>query len=76
MQIQLKEKFSIAQEDGATQAFFGVDFVCKHKKIGTPDKPNQFIAEWFADVDDKDGQIMVDAQRADKVTKTANKKAE
>ena len=65
MRIQLKEIHALIDEDGAIQNFFGTPFTCQHKDCSTPDKPTQFIAEWFADVDADEAEAMLTARRVD-----------
>ena len=74
MKIQLKEIHANVAEDGAVQNFFGVPFTCQHKDCSTPDKPTQFIAEWFADIDADEAQTMLDARRVDEVQPTEAEK--
>ena len=76
MKIQLKEKFAHTAEEGTIQNFFGTPFTCQHKDISTPDKPTQFIAEWFADMDADEAEALVMAQRADEVQPTEAEKQE
>lgn len=59
MKIKLEKEFGFAREEGTTENFFGVEFVCQNKELND----NKFLSEWFADIKDKDAKEMEKAGR-------------
>ena len=84
MKIKLERFHGYSEEEGKTQNFFGVQFVCANRPFGE----DQVLSEWFADIPAKEAQAMEKVGRveilgkseeetkqdkADKTIKEANK---